>query len=165
MDIARQFGATHTLLAEADVEKKIRALTGDRGADYVFEAIGLTQVQERAMQAVRPGGALVGVASSVHILNAYQLGLKEGLDWNKALGRAYGTAGFPVVLALTTTLAGLLSLTSVPLAPMRAFGLYASLGVFLALVGTIFLLPVLMSFWFKRTPPKSGSARGAALGS
>lgn len=99
----------------------------------------------------------VGVASSVHILNAYQLGLKEGLDWNKALGRAYGTAGFPVVLALTTTLAGLLSLTSVPLAPMRAFGLYASLGVFLAMVGTIFLLPVLMSFWCKRTPPKSGS--------
>ena len=99
----------------------------------------------------------VGVASSVHVLNAYQLGLKEGMDWRDALSRAYGTAGFPVILALTTTLAGLMSLTSVPLAPMRDFGLYASFGVFLAMIGTIFLLPVLMSFWFKRTPPKSGA--------
>ncbi len=99
----------------------------------------------------------VGVASSVHVLNAYQLGLKEGMVWEDAIARAYGTAGFPVILALTTTLAGLLSLTSVPLAPMRYFGLYASYGVFLAMIGTIFLLPVLMSFWFKRTPPKQDS--------
>ncbi|MEC9466638.1 MAG: MMPL family transporter [Myxococcota bacterium] len=97
----------------------------------------------------------VGVASSIHILNAYQLGLTEGLAWKKALGFAYGRAGFPVMLALTTTMAGLLSLTSVPLAPMRAFGMYASLGVFLAMIGTILLLPVLMSFWFDREAPKA----------
>jgi len=100
----------------------------------------------------------VGVASSIHILNAYQLGLKAGLSWKDAVSRAYGTAGFPVVLALTTTVAGLMSLTSVPLQPMRDFGFYASLGVFLAMLGSILLLPVLMSVWFKRTPPKANSA-------
>ncbi len=104
MDIARQFGATHTLLAEADVEKKIRALTGDRGADYVFEAIGLTQVQERAMQAVRPGGALVivGVApiDSSASFSTFEMHVRE----KRILGCFYGSTNtgrdFPRILDL-----------------------------------------------------------------
>lgn len=63
-DIARAFGATDFLLAGSDTVTTIRRITEGRGADYVFEAIGLPSVQEECLAAARPGGVIVlaGVA-------------------------------------------------------------------------------------------------------
>jgi NDMA-dependent alcohol dehydrogenase len=58
-DMAQAFGATDILMAQPDTAQAIRALTGGRGADYVFEAIGLPAVQEQCLDAVRPGGTVV----------------------------------------------------------------------------------------------------------
>lgn len=58
MGIARRFGATDALAADADVIRHIRNLTGGRGADHVFESVGAAAVQETALEAVRPGGTL-----------------------------------------------------------------------------------------------------------
>jgi S-(hydroxymethyl)glutathione dehydrogenase / alcohol dehydrogenase len=58
-DIAQSFGATDILMAGPDTVKAIKELTGGRGADYVFEAIGLPKVQEECLHAVRPGGMVV----------------------------------------------------------------------------------------------------------
>jgi NDMA-dependent alcohol dehydrogenase len=58
MDITRQFGATHALLAGSTTLDDIRALTGGRGADHAFEAVGIPALQELAFQAIRPGGTL-----------------------------------------------------------------------------------------------------------
>lgn len=62
--LACSFGATDSLVAGAGTNEAIRALTGGRGADYVFEAVGLPAVQEQCLDAARPGGTvvLVGVA-------------------------------------------------------------------------------------------------------
>lgn len=64
MPIASQFGATHTLLANEDTLTAIRDLTDGRGAEHVFESVGVTKIQEDALAAVRPGGTLtlVGLA-------------------------------------------------------------------------------------------------------
>jgi Zn-dependent alcohol dehydrogenase len=64
MALAGQFGATHTLLVTDNTADQIRDLTGGRGADHVFEAVGLPSVQEAALEPVRPGGTLtlVGLA-------------------------------------------------------------------------------------------------------
>jgi S-(hydroxymethyl)glutathione dehydrogenase/alcohol dehydrogenase len=59
LDIARAFGATEALLGGPDLVAEIRALTSGRGADYVFEAIGIPAVQEQCLDAVRPGGLVV----------------------------------------------------------------------------------------------------------
>ena len=59
MEIARQFGATHTLISNEKTLGDIRALTNGRGADHAFEAVGVPAVQELAFAAVRPGGTLV----------------------------------------------------------------------------------------------------------
>lgn len=63
-DLARQCGATWFLTPGPDVVPTIRELTEGRGADYVFEAIGIPAVQEECLEAVRPGGMVVlaGVA-------------------------------------------------------------------------------------------------------
>ena len=79
-------------------------LTGNRGADYVFEAIGLTAVQEAAFQAVRPGGALVivGVApiDSTARFSTFEMHVRE----KRILGCFYGSTDtrrdFPRILDL-----------------------------------------------------------------
>jgi len=63
-DIALSFGATDFLMAGPETVSAIQSMTEGRGADYVFEAIGLPRVQEECLAAVRPGGTVVlaGVA-------------------------------------------------------------------------------------------------------
>ena len=63
-DIAQAFGATDILLAGAETNSAIKRMTEGRGADYVFEAIGLPQVQEQCLEVVRPGGLVVLVGVS-----------------------------------------------------------------------------------------------------
>ena len=58
MEIARDFGATHTLYSDDTTVGQIQALTSGRGADHVFESVGLTSLQETAFEAARPGGTL-----------------------------------------------------------------------------------------------------------
>ena len=62
LEQARRLGATHTLNpSRDDVLGTVRALTGGRGVDYAFEAIGLTPTIEQAYEAIRPGGTAVVV--------------------------------------------------------------------------------------------------------
>lgn len=63
-DLAKQFGATDVVMAGPDTVAAIKRLTNGRGADTVFEAIGLTAVQEQCLDAVRPGGLVVYVGLS-----------------------------------------------------------------------------------------------------
>ena len=58
MEIAREFGATHTLYSDDSAIDEIQKLTAGRGADHVFESVGLSQLQEAALDATRPGGVL-----------------------------------------------------------------------------------------------------------
>jgi S-(hydroxymethyl)glutathione dehydrogenase/alcohol dehydrogenase len=64
-DLAQQFGATDVLINSPDVVADVGGMTGGRGADYVFEAVGIPALQEEALQATRPGGTvvLVGLTS------------------------------------------------------------------------------------------------------
>ncbi len=62
--IARGFGATHFVPAGSASLDAIRALTDGRGADHVFETVGLPAVQEASLEAVRPGGMLTLVGLS-----------------------------------------------------------------------------------------------------
>lgn len=59
-ELARTFGADLTTGAPADdVAAVVRAATGGRGADYVFEAAGNAQGFRLGSEIVRPGGNLV----------------------------------------------------------------------------------------------------------
>lgn len=60
LDRAVQFGATHSIDgASKDVLDQIKALTGGRGADYVFESAGSKNTFRLSVEAVRPGGQVV----------------------------------------------------------------------------------------------------------
>jgi S-(hydroxymethyl)glutathione dehydrogenase/alcohol dehydrogenase len=58
--LARSLGASDTLnAAQGDLIAGIHALTGGRGADYVFEAAGNERAFRFSAEAVRPGGQIV----------------------------------------------------------------------------------------------------------
>jgi S-(hydroxymethyl)glutathione dehydrogenase/alcohol dehydrogenase len=55
--MARKFGATHTIDAtQTDPVKEIKSMTGGRGADYSFEAVGVKKLAEQCFECIRPGG-------------------------------------------------------------------------------------------------------------
>lgn len=62
--LARKFGATHCLESvQPDLIPQIRELTEQRGADLVFEAVGLTNTVQIAVDLLRKGGNLVLVGN------------------------------------------------------------------------------------------------------
>jgi S-(hydroxymethyl)glutathione dehydrogenase/alcohol dehydrogenase len=63
-DLAQAFGATHVLMAGPSTVDEIKRLTGNRGADFTFEAIGIPAVQEESLAATRPGGMVIFVGLS-----------------------------------------------------------------------------------------------------
>ncbi|MBI2907109.1 MAG: alcohol dehydrogenase catalytic domain-containing protein [Chloroflexi bacterium] len=72
LELARSFGADHVINArDTDPVKEVRRLTGDRGADVVFEAAGGRKADglagfetvQQAMQMVRGKGKVVQVAN------------------------------------------------------------------------------------------------------
>jgi NDMA-dependent alcohol dehydrogenase len=56
--VAKHFGAQSAILSTDDVLGIIHRLTDGRGADHVFEAVGIPALQEKALECVRPGGTL-----------------------------------------------------------------------------------------------------------
>lgn len=91
-DIAQQFGATDILLAGPDTVQSIKNLTDGRGADYVFEAVGLTTVQEECLAAVRPGGTVVYVGMSPMGSNTNLPGAIIARQEKTITGSYYGSA-------------------------------------------------------------------------
>ena len=62
LDAAREFGATHGVLAtEKKMNRIVQQITDGRGADYVFITVGVTQAYESAPEYLAPGGIMVMV--------------------------------------------------------------------------------------------------------
>lgn len=55
LDLAKQFGATDTLMASPDAHKQVLEMT-QGGVHYSFECIGLKQTTEQSFAMLRPGG-------------------------------------------------------------------------------------------------------------
>ncbi|HKZ75458.1 MAG TPA: Zn-dependent alcohol dehydrogenase, partial [Actinomycetota bacterium] len=79
---ARQFGATHTLNPrDGDPVERVRGLTGGRGVDYAFDAIGSEATTLQILDAIRPGGTAVIVGMAALTVRApispYVMALQE----------------------------------------------------------------------------------------
>ena len=105
LEMARQFGATHTLNAksEENVVKAIRKLTGG-GADYAFECVGYGEIAAQAYGVLRKGGTavVVGVASQkdTTTLRTASLTFEEKTLTGSYFGSARPREDFPRLLAL-----------------------------------------------------------------
>lgn len=63
LELAKELGASDTVLSGEDVETRIRDVVGG-GAEYAFEALGMPETIELATKVIAPGGTavLVGMA-------------------------------------------------------------------------------------------------------
>ena len=95
----------------------------------------------------------VGVADAVHLLSGYMYMRQEGMVHDQAVREVFRTSGPACFLTSITTMIGLLSLLVVPIVPLKVFGLFSGLGVFLAFVFTLLILPLTMSAE-KGSPPR-----------
>jgi S-(hydroxymethyl)glutathione dehydrogenase/alcohol dehydrogenase len=89
--IAKQFGATHFVLAGDDAHTKVKELTEGRGVDWAFEAVGPPAVQEAAYQAIRGGGALVVVGVAPAGSTTSFPGLDLHVGQKRILGSFFGS--------------------------------------------------------------------------
>jgi len=87
----------------------------------------------------------VGIADSIHILTLYYRDLAVGSDRKQAIQTAMGHSALAVVLTTLTTAAGLASFGISKVAPIAELGIFAAVGVTLALVFTLILLPALLA--------------------
>ncbi|MHC4458315.1 MAG: efflux RND transporter permease subunit [Planctomycetota bacterium] len=87
----------------------------------------------------------VGVGTSVHILAIFFHRFDHSADKKDAITYALGHSGLAVVMTNVTTASGLLSFSTAEVAPIADIGIYAAVGVLLAFVYTIVLLPALLA--------------------
>jgi len=87
----------------------------------------------------------VGVGTSVHILAIFFHHYRASADKEQAIAYAMGHSGLAVVMTNVTTASGLVSFSTAELAPIADLGVFAGIGVMLAFVNTIFLLPALLA--------------------
>ena len=87
----------------------------------------------------------VGVGTSVHILSIFFQRFERGVAKKDAIAYALGHSGLAVVMTNVTTASGLLSFSTAEVAPIADIGIYAAVGVLLAFIFTIVLLPALLA--------------------
>ena len=92
LERARAFGAHETIDASRpDAAEQVRALTGGRGADYVFECAGRESAFRLSVECVRPGGQVVWLGKvSVDQEVAFRWG--SLMDEKRIVRSSYGDA-------------------------------------------------------------------------
>jgi predicted RND superfamily exporter protein len=87
----------------------------------------------------------VGIGDSVHILVILYQRLREGVPKDEAIAQALGHSGLAVAMTTLTTAGALASFAGSAMLPVANLGVLAPLGVILAFVYTVTLLPALLS--------------------
>ncbi|MEA2496448.1 MAG: S-(hydroxymethyl)glutathione dehydrogenase / alcohol dehydrogenase [Thermoleophilaceae bacterium] len=90
LDLAKGQGATDTVVANPEVVAQILEMTDGFGADYTFEATGLVQVMEQAVESARMGWGLctiAGVAGKGETLDVIPRWLMQG---RRVQGASFG---------------------------------------------------------------------------
>ncbi len=105
LTFAREFGATHTLDASKEkVVERVRELTGGRGADYAFDAIGGEATTLQIVDAIRPGGTAVIVGMAAMSVRApitpYLMALQEKTIRGTMYGSVRPNLDFPRLVDL-----------------------------------------------------------------
>ncbi len=103
----------------------------------------------------------VSIGDSVHIVSAVRRAMARGLDKRAAIIEALSVNLWPVVMTSLTTAAGFLAMNTTPSPPMRDLGNLTAIGVMLALLFSLTLLPALLAILPLK--PSRGAEKEAGL--
>ncbi len=102
----------------------------------------------------------VSVGDSVHILTIFYQRLQRGDSKHEAIAGALGHSGLAVLMTSLTTAGALFSFRSAVLAPVEDLGILAPVGILLALIYTMTVLPAMLSL----LPISAKSGQAARFG-
>ena len=88
---------------------------------------------------------VVGIGDSVHVLTIFYRNFQQSNDKRRAIIDAVAYTGLPVLMTSLTTAVGLLSFIWADIAVIAQLGYIAPVGVFLALLYSLVLLPTLIA--------------------
>lgn len=98
---------------------------------------------------------VVGVSDVVHIITRYLEELRLGKTKIEALKVAFKQVGLATFLTSLTTAVGFLTLLTANIQPIRDFGVYTAIGVFIAFILAFTLLPSILILRKKPTLPST----------
>ncbi len=87
----------------------------------------------------------VGIGYAVHVLTIFSQRFRENGDKPAAIAGALEHTGLPIVMTGLTTMAGLLAVAFTYLVPLERIGVFAPLGVLMAVTSSLVLLPALLA--------------------
>jgi predicted RND superfamily exporter protein len=96
-------------------------------------------------QILPPFLLVVGVCDSVHLLTIFFQQLHGGADRETAIAYALRHSGLAILMTSLTTAGGLVSFATADLVPIANLGVVAPVGVMLALLFTVTLVPALLA--------------------
>jgi S-(hydroxymethyl)glutathione dehydrogenase/alcohol dehydrogenase len=107
LELAKQFGATETLLADRndrgllEAAKEVKRRNGGRGADYAFECTAVPELGPAPLAMVRSAGTAVGVSGIEQVVSVDM----ELFEWDKTyINPLYGACrpqrDFPLLIDL-----------------------------------------------------------------
>ncbi|OUS08747.1 hypothetical protein A9Q96_03400 [Rhodobacterales bacterium 52_120_T64] len=102
----------------------------------------------------------VGIADCVHVMSEYLLFKREGMNHEDAIEKSFEKTGVPILLTTITTMAGMLAIAFGGVGQFVTFGITSAIGVVLAFVFTVGVLPALLEFWHPhpvKTKPANAS--------
>ncbi len=115
-------------------------------AAWAMGAMALADVPMTIMSFIMPIILLaIGIAYCIHVLNKYYEEISLGKSKREAVIETTMMMASPVSMAGLTTIAGFLSLLNSFLIPQQQFGLFTALGVLVAMVLSLTLIPALLS--------------------
>ncbi|AQX79259.1 transporter [Plantibacter flavus] len=107
-------------------------------------------------------GLAVGIDYALFIISRHQDGLRSGLDPAESAARATATAGSAVIFAGLTVIIALLGLAVANIPFLTTMGVAAAVGVAIAVVISLSLIPAMLGFAGERLRPKARRARKRA---
>lgn len=119
------------------------------GMAFFFGMMGLIQKPLDLMATLFPVLlVIVGTSDVVHIMTKYVDELRRGKAKAEALKITIKEIGLATFLTSLTTAVGFLSLYTSRMPPIRGFGLFAAMGVFIAFI-TVILMTTAVISWFR----------------
>lgn len=112
---------------------------------YTIGLMAMMDVEINLMTALIPSIMfVVATSDAIHLMTRYIEELRKGFEKEAALQRAVREVGMATLLTSLTTAFGFLTLWTAGILPFRQFGTYTAIGVILAFVLTLLLMPALL---------------------
>lgn len=136
------------------------------GMVLFFELLGLLNVPLDIMSTLYPTLMLIiGMSDVIHIMSKYIDELRKGAARLQAMHTTIREIGFATLLTSLTTAVGFLALLTSQIPPLKTFGIFAAVGVFLAYLTVIgFTTMVLVNFDADQlSKPRATPQRGGGI--